>query len=257
LNKFLEKQFYIINEQNISINYNIELKDTNKSFGLFFEFNGIFNFNGYLSNITKYSDNVEYYTLNYSNNYIILKKNNQFDYFKLDINNSGIISEFMIYEIQEVIIINKMNSKYEIKKKENYLFLINETTKQNFSKFESHIFISINNKNNILNFLTLEGDIISSKNYLITHLINIKGIFIKANEFDKFKIKIIPEELSKNMKEESSIFFGNAFIDNKKYSFEFIHDNEEIYIFSISILNNLKIYMNEIMKTIFNLKFYK
>ena len=242
-NKFLEKQFYIINEQNISINYNIELKNTNKSFGLFFEFDGIINFNGYLSNIPKYSDNVENYTLNNSNNYIILKKNNQFDYFKLDINiNSGIISEFMIYEIQEVIIINKMNSIYEIKKKENYLFLINETIKKNFSKFESYIFISINNKNNIIKLLTLEGDIISSKNYLITQLINIKGIFIKVNEVDKFMIKIIPEEISKNMKEESSTFFGNTFIDNKKYSFEFIHDNEEIYIFFNSISNNLKIY---------------
>ena len=49
-----------------------------------------------------------------------------------------------------MIIINKMNSIYEIKKIENYLFLINETIKKNFSKFESHIFISINNKNNIL-----------------------------------------------------------------------------------------------------------
>ena len=37
-NKFLEKQFYIINEQNIYINYNIESMAYNSSFGLFFFF---------------------------------------------------------------------------------------------------------------------------------------------------------------------------------------------------------------------------
>ena len=38
-NKFLEKQLYIINEQNIFINYNIESISNNQSLGLFLEFN--------------------------------------------------------------------------------------------------------------------------------------------------------------------------------------------------------------------------
>jgi hypothetical protein len=224
-NKFLEKQFYIINEQNISINYNIESKSNNQSFGLFFDFNGVLKYKGYFSNIIKNENNTDDYFLNSNNNYFILSKDNQFNYFNLDINvNSEFTSDLVIYDIQEVIIINKMNSIYEINKAKNYMFLIDKIIQNNFAKFESYTLIAINNDNNILKLASLNGDIISTKNYLLIKLYNIRGIFIKAHEDDLFTIKLIPEEVSKYINEESITYFGNTFIDDKKYSIEFIHN---------------------------------
>jgi len=242
-NKFLEKKFYFINEQNISINYNIESINNNQVFGLFFDFNGVINIKGYFSNISENQDNFKDYTLNSNNKYCILTKNNRFKYFKLDINvNSGLTSEFIIYDIKEVIIINKINSIYNINKTKNYILFLDEITQKNYAKFESYILISINNHNNILKLLLSNGNIISSKNYILIKLFDIKGIFIKANEDDIFMIKIIPEEVSKYINEESSTYFGNTFIDDKKYSIEFIHTNEELYAFYNTISTNLKIY---------------
>ena len=37
-------------------------------------------------------------------------------------------------------------------------------------------------------------------------------------------IKIILEEISKNIIEESGTYFCNTFIDDKKFSIEFIHN---------------------------------
>ena len=93
-----------------------------------------------------------------------------------------------------------------------------------------------------MKLLLSNGDIVSSKNYIITKLFDIKGIFIKTNIDDIFMIKIIPEEVSKYITEESDTDFGNTFIDNKKYSIEFIRNYEESYIFYNSISTNLKIY---------------
>ena len=172
-----------------------------------------------------------------------MKKDEQFNYLNLDINiNSGLISELIIYEINKVIIINKLNFVYEIKKMQNIIFLFDEIFKKNFSQFEAYYLISINNKNNILKILPSNGDIISSTNYIITKLIDMKGIFIKVKEDDLFMIKIIPQEISKYMEEEYSTFFSNTFFDNKKYGIEFVHNIEDIYIYYNYISSNLKIY---------------
>ena len=234
-NKFLEKQFYIVNEQNIFINYNIELINNNQSFGLFFEFNGIINnIKGYFSNTTKHQDNINDYILNNNNNkYFILTKNSQFNFLNLDINvESEFLSELIIYDISETIIINKINSLYEIKKDKHYLFFLDENLQKNYSKFESFTLISIKNSNNFIKLLLLDGDIILSKNYLLNQLYNIKSIFIKVIEDDIFEIKLISEEMSKYIFEESGTYFGNTFMDDSKYSIDFIHNNEDIYIFS-------------------------
>ena len=95
---------------------------------------------------------------------------------------------------------------------------------------------------NILKLLLLNDDIISSKNYLINKLYNIKSIFIKANEDDIFSFKLISEEISKNIIEESETYFGNTFIEDKKYSIDYIHSSDEIFSFYNSISTNLKIY---------------
>ena len=55
-------------------------------------------------------------------------------------------------------------------------------------------------------------------------------------------IKIISEEISKLIIEESNIYLINTYIDDKKYSIDFIHNNEEIYVYYNSISTNLKIY---------------
>ena len=242
-NKFLEKQFYIINEQNISINYNIESKSNNSNFGLFFDFNGVINIKGYFSNAKENRDNFTDYILNMNEKYFISIKNEQLDYLSLNINvNSGSASELIIYDINEVIIINKINSIYEINGTKNFMILLDETIQKNFSKFESYTLISINNKNNILKLLLSNGDIVSSNNFIVSKLYDIKGIFIKANKDDIFMIKIIPEEISRYISDESNTFFGNSFIEDKKYTIEFILNNEESYIFYNSISTNVKIY---------------
>ena len=121
-NKFLEKQFYIIGEQNISINYNIKSKSNNQSFGLFFDFNEAMNIKGYYSNyinnMTENESNFDDNILNTNDKYFNLANINDFNYLNLYINlYSQLASELIIYEIEEVIIINKINSIYEIKKK--------------------------------------------------------------------------------------------------------------------------------------------
>jgi len=246
-NKFLEKQFYIIGEQNISINYNLESKSNNQSFGLFFDFNKAMNIKGYYSNninnMAENESNFDDYILNTNDKYFNLTKINEFNYLNLDINlYSLLVSELIIYEIEEVVIINKINSIYEINKNKNYIFLLDEIIQKNFAKFESYTFISISNNNNILKLVSSNGDIISSKNYLLIKLYDIKSIFIKANEDDILMIKLISEEISKLMIEESNIYSRNTFIDDQKFSIDFIHNDEETYVFYNSISNNLKIY---------------
>ena len=44
------------------------------------------------------------------------------------------------------------------------------------------------------------------------------------------------------MIEESDTFSINTLIDDKKYSIDFIHNNEEMHVFYNSKSNNLKIY---------------
>ena len=79
------------------------------------------------------------------------KKYDGYVYFNLDIKvESKFISELLIYDIQEIIIINKINSIYEINKTKNYIFLINETLKNIYIKIGSYTVISINNDNNII-----------------------------------------------------------------------------------------------------------
>ena len=100
-NKFLEKQFYIINDQNISINYNIGSKSSNQSFGLLFDFNGFISIKGYFYNISENKNNFDDYVLNNNDKYFICSKNNQFDFFNLDINvYSEIVSQLIIYDIK-------------------------------------------------------------------------------------------------------------------------------------------------------------
>ena len=52
-NKFLEKQFYLVNEQNITINYDIEQIDNNQTLGLFFDYDEFINIKGRFYNKRK------------------------------------------------------------------------------------------------------------------------------------------------------------------------------------------------------------
>ena len=242
-NKFLENQFYMINYQNIYINYNIETKTKDQNFGLLFEFDGTINIKGYYSNTEENRNNSENYILNTRDKYFHLIKTNQFNYLNLDINfESELTTELKIYEFQNVIIINKTNSIIELNKIGNYMIFIDEAFQMNFVKFESYIFLSLNNDINILKLISSNGDYISSKNYLITKLIDIKAIFVKIKVEDIFKLIIISEEISNLFQEKSYLFNGNTFNDDKKYSIDFINNIEEMYVYYNSITPNLKIY---------------
>ena len=133
-NKFIEKKFYIIGEQNTSISYNIESIDNNKSLGLFFAYNEYINIRGYFSNFIKLTQDKDDddYILNTNNNYFNLVKNNDdFNYLNLEINfESEFISELIIYDIQEFIIINTIDSTYELNKDNNYMFIIEDSLKK-------------------------------------------------------------------------------------------------------------------------------
>ena len=247
-NNFLEKQFYIGKQENIYINYNIESVSINKSFGLFFDYNGVADIKGDFSNKIKEEqdsneDHIIYITTKYFN---LLKRDNDYKYFSLNIKvESEKISELKIFDINEVIIIDKIDSIHEIKKGKNYMILFNETLKKNFAKFQSYSIVSINNEKNMIKLISINDDIITSKNYIITQLNTIKGIFVKVKEDDIFTIKLISEEVSKYLNEESSSFFSNfanTFIDDKKYSIDFIHCSGEVYSFYNSNSNELKIY---------------
>jgi len=244
-NKFLEKKFYIVNEQNIHFSYNIDSIKINQIFGLFFDFYESINIKGYFSNnINENTNNSNIYTLNTYNKYFNLTKNiDRYNYFNLDIKvESEFELELIVYDFHEVIIINKMDSIYEINKTKNYMFLLDENLIAKYSKVESYIVISINNDNNVIKLITKNGDIITSKNYLLTKLYNIKEIFIKTNEDDTFMIKLISEEISKYLNEENPSNYVNSFIEEKKYSIDFIHTDKQVNIFYNSNSNDLKIY---------------
>ena len=244
-NKFLEKKYYIINEQNIHINYNIESINRNQTFGLFFDFNNIINIKGYFSyKIDHAINNTNFYTLNTNNKYFNLTKQFEiYNYYILDIKfESQMLSELIIYEIHEVIIINKMESKYVLNKGKNYIFLLNETLKKNYEKVESYTVISINNDNNFIKLISLNNEIKTSKNYLLIKLNYINAIFIKTNEEDIFMIKLFSEELTKYINEESSFNFDNSILDDKKFNIDFIYINEQTNIFYNPISEDLKIF---------------
>ena len=122
------------------------------------------------------------------------------------------------------------------------MFIIDETLKNNYSKVELNTVISINNDNNFMKLISIKNDIITSKNYLIKKLNYIKGIFIKVNEDDIFRIKLISEDILEYLNEESSSNTDNSLIIDKKYSIDFIHTNEDVYAFYNSISTELKIY---------------
>ena len=245
LNKFLEKRFYIANEQLIRISYNIESISNNQSFGLFFDFNDAINIMGYFSAyINENLNNSNFYTLNTYEKYFNLTKNlDRYKFFNLDIKlESEFVSELIIYDFQEVIIINEMDSMYEMDKTKNYMFIINETMKNNYEKVETLTVISISNENNFIKLITKNNEIITSKNYLMTKLNNIKGIYIKTNEDDIFIIKLFSEEIYKFLNEESSSNIYNSFVEDKKYSIDFIHSNQDVFAFYNPISPDLKIY---------------
>ena len=244
-NKFLEKQFYIVNEQNMHICYNIELININQSFGLFFDFNEVIYIKGYFSrDINQNINQSDNYILNTYDKYFYLIKNfSRYNYFNLDLKpESQFVSELIIYDFQEVIIVNKIDSIYELNKTKNYIFTIDETLKNKYAKVESFTVISINNDNNFIKLISINDDIITSKNYLMIKLNYIKCIFIKANEDDIFTIKLISEDVIKYMNEESSSNTVNSLIKDKKYDIDFIYTNENVNIFYNSISIDLQIF---------------
>ena len=254
-NKFLEKLLYTFDGQNFYFNYNIELINNNQTyFGLFFDINEDINVKGYLSDYIEFQDNVYNYLINTKDKFFISEKDNQFNYCNLNVYiDLGYTSNFKIYEINDVITINKLNFKYKINKWKNYVFLLDEILVKNYAKFETYTFISINNDNNYLKLILSNGEIITTKNNLFLKLYEIKGIFIKVFEDDIFEMSLIPEEVSKYINENSLTFYDFIFFENKKFSIDFYYNKEKSFMYYNSLSNNMKIYeLNERSK--FNLE---
>ena len=93
-----------------------------------------------------------------------------------------------------------------------------------------------------MKLIQINEDILTSKNYFITKLFNIQGIFVKANKDDIFIIKLISEEVSKLMDEENGDNSFNTIIEENNYSINFIHNDREIFTFYNSISADPKIY---------------
>ena len=241
-NKYLEKIFYIFDVQELYFNYNI--KSDIHSNGLFFDVEGNIHIKGYYSNETEYKEYIKKNNIQSYNKYFILDHNKKYNYLNLFVNISSSTSTlFKIYDINVVTIINKLNSQYEIKKGKNYIFILEKYLQNNFSVFASFTIISLRNKNNIMKLILSSEEIITSKNFLFTKLSEISGIFIKASEDDIFEIKLIPEEISKYIKEGTMTVYDNSIIEQKAYyCIEFINSQEKTLIYYNNITDNLKIY---------------
>ena len=244
LNKCLERIFYILKGNDLYFNYNIKSININSTFGLFFDIDGIINIEGFFSNQTEYQDNIKNYSIKSNNHYFNLLKDNQYNFFNLKINtNIEFVSELKIFEINELIIIYKINIDFTINKGRNYyLFLFDKNMQKDFSIFDSYLLLSICNKNNNLKIVSTNGGITSSKNQLFSILMEIESIFIKVFEDDIFKITLIPEETSKYITDGSNTIFGNTFIEDKNYSIEFIYNKEESFAFFNQISTNLVLF---------------
>ena len=241
LNDFLEKTLYILNNKNLYFNYIM----TNNITALFFDLNGKIKIEGHFSNNEIYDNNSSSYIINTNEKYFMVNKNNKYRFLNIKLYiYYKYLNEFKIYEIHEIINISKINNSYNIKKGKNILFVFDSNIINKYLIFDSFILLSIKNQNNIIKIINYDNYIITSKNILFSSLFNIKGIFIYSNEDDIFEIQLIPEKISKNIDEDISLIENNIFIENKKISFEYIHNDDSRLLFYSSLFdnNNLKLY---------------
>ena len=243
-NEFLYKTFYSLDSQNFYINYNINNNEKNIS-SLFFDIKGKIKIEAYFSNETNFDNDLDEYDIITDKNYFYVNNDYNTNYINIRFNIYYTDSnDFIINEVDEVIEVFELNSKYNISKGKNILFDLS-SDKSKFSQFESYILLILNNPNNYFKLITSDYNIITSNNYLLEMSSNIEGVFILVNEDDIFEIKLIPEKIGKYIDFNLPTTNWNIFTQNKEWVIEYIYPTDSDILFyenNNDINNDMEIY---------------
>ena len=259
-NDIFNKTYYSMEMNNLYINYNLLNTKINDNITLFFDINGAIKINGYFSNEIIFDNSLTQIDIETKEKYINIKANKLYNYLNINIFSLTLDrNDFKIYQINEIITINQINSKYNLEKGKNILLIINSEMKSNYSRFNSFTLLSIKNPKNVLKLMNSEGLIIDSNNFLITNILYIKGIFISIKEDDIFEINLIPEKVSKNIEMNVPSFYSNIIRQNKKWKIDYFYQKDYNLLFYQAITNidnSLQIYQlnneNNILEDLIN-----
>ena len=244
-NDFLDRSLYGFDSQNIYLNYYLKNKKSNDILGLFFDINGKIKINGYFSNVSLF-DNKSFYEFNISteNKYLTFKNYENLENLNINLYFYFMnIYDFKIYEINDIIIVNKFNFIYNLTKGKNILFILDQDIKRKGIIFDSLFLLSIKNRKNIIKIINSEEFIITIKNFFIENIINIKQIFIHVEEDDFFEMKLIPEKISKTMEKNIQTLQSNIIQQNIDMNIEYIYQTNNNLLFYENInYNNLQIF---------------
>ena len=141
------------------------------------------------------------------------------------------IYDFKIYSLNEKITISKINFKYNLKRSKNALFVFNAELIRKYLIFNSFILISINNTKNTIKLIDSNNNIISYKNFALTNLVKTKEIFILVEEDDIFEIRLIPEKISKYIKNNNPTIYSNIMRQDNKFEIEYIYQEDYNLLF--------------------------
>jgi len=255
-NNIFEKPFYLFDSHNFYINYNLLNKNKNENISIFFDISGKIKIEGYFSGDEKFDNTLSEFILDTKEKYINIenKLNNNFLNIKIyaDLMYKY---DFKIYELKDIIIISQINYKYNLKKGQNILFIIDYDLKQKYLAFESFILLSINNPKNIFKIIESNGLILKANNFYISKLLEVTGVFISISENDIFEMKMIPEKISKKIFNNIQTIDSNIKKQNNKLNIEYIYQQDYNSLFYQRINdfdNNLQIY--QLKNSNFNLE---
>ena len=238
-NNFLNKFLYTFNSQTLYIIYNLKDKNISDNLTLFIDINGGISIAGYFSNNSIFNNNIEEYPINSQEKFINIKNDKSSYYLNLKINIYWMnIYGLKIYDINEMIVINKINFKFNLVKGKNVFFNIDTEIREKYLKFESLILLSTNNEKNTIKLIESENTIKTSKNFLIINLLNIKGIFIFVEETDELEFRLIPEKISKIIYNNIPTIESNLIQQNNLMTMEYIYSTDYNFIF-YEALNNI------------------
>ena len=245
-NDFFYKSLYGFDSQNIQLNYYIEKIKLNDTIGLFFDIFGRIKIEGLLTNHSNFNNLSSNYDINSNEKFINIRKNINTSYLNIKITIYNINSnEFKIFKFHDIIVVSKINSKYNLSKGKNLLLLFDSELKRKSSSFESLILLSIRNTKNLIKLIDSREEIIISKTFLISYMIKLKYVFLEVKENDILEIQLISEKLSKDINYNIPNFGSNIIRQEKKFIIEYIHptDYNLLFIEPINnINNNLKIF---------------
>ena len=244
-NEFLYKILYSLDSQNFYINYHINYNNEKNISSLFFDIKGKIKIEAYFSNETIFNNDLDTYDIISDKNYFYVNNDYNTNYINIHLNIYYTDSnDLIINEVDEVIEVSELNTKYNISKGKNILFDLS-SDKSKFSQFESYILLILNNPNNYFKLITSDYNIITSNNYLLEMSSNVESVFIAVNEDDIFEIKLIPEKIGKYVDFNLPTINGNIFTQNKEWVVEYIYPTDSDILFyenNNDINNDMEIY---------------